>query len=120
MKFLINLPLMVIVPMLLTGCIVVGGLDGLDESEWHSGSSENRRIISELEIGADRRSVVERLGAPHMSEASVKNGDEFRILFYRTKHRHFDADTSKDETTPLVFKNDKLIGWGDELASSIL
>jgi hypothetical protein len=35
------------------------------------------------------------------------------VLFYRTHRRDGDGVTTKDECTPLVFKNGLLIGWGD-------
>jgi len=33
-------------------------------------------------------------------------------LFYRTRRTEADGETSRDETTPLVFKNNELVGWG--------
>lgn len=46
-------------------------------------------------------------------------GRRHRVLFFRTQHRHSDGETSRDETTPLVFRNDTLIGWGDDVLASI-
>ncbi len=106
----------------LNACLVIGDgpdWDELKDANWDANQRENREIISELSLGVDRSSVVSRLGTPSQSEASVKEGDEYRILYYRTQHRHSDGETSKDETTPLVFKNDKLIGWGNEVLSTI-
>jgi hypothetical protein len=34
-------------------------------------------------------------------------------LFYRTQRKHSDGETTRDETTPLVFRDNRLIGWGD-------
>ena len=67
----------------------------------------------------ERSQVVGRLGAPHFSEAFTRDGEEFRVLFFRTRHRHSDGETSRDETTPLVFRNDTLIGWGDDVLASV-
>jgi len=37
----------------------------------------------------------------------MKGDDEYRVLYYRTQRLHADGDTTKDETTPLIFKNEK-------------
>lgn len=78
--------------------------DELRDSSWDANQRDNRDIISKLSLGADRSSVVSRLGTPSQPEALVKEGDEYRVLYYRTQHRHSDGETSKDETTPLIFK----------------
>ena len=80
----------------LNACLVIGDgpdWDELKDANWDSNQRENREIISELNLGVDRSSVVSRLGAPSQSEASVKEGDEYRILYYRTHQRHSDGKT---------------------------
>lgn len=119
MKYLVNLAASSFLVLSLSGCIVIGGDHDWDDESWRSQQRENREIISELNIGADRSQVLSKLGAPSFSEAFTKDGNEYRVLFFRTQHRHSDGDTSKDETTPVVFKNDKLIGWGDEILASV-
>ena len=122
MKFISNLFIASLLMFSLSGCIVVGGGDWDDhdhDSDWQDRQKENKRVISQLEIDDSRQSILEQLGAPDFSEAFSKGSDDFRILFYRTQHEHSDGDTSKDETTPLVFKNNRLVGWGmDALANA--
>ena len=89
----------------LSGCVVVNGKPGWHSSEWEDEQQENREIISRLEIGMEREQVVSRLGTPNFSEAFTRDGDEFRVLFFRTQHRHSDGETTRDETTPLIFRN---------------
>lgn len=103
----------------LSGCIVVNGEPGWHSSDWEDEQKENRAIISSLEIGMPRDEVVGRLGTPNFSEAFTQDGDEFRVLFFRTERRHPDGKTTRDETTPLIFRNDALIGWGNEVLASI-
>lgn len=103
----------------LSGCVVVNGEPGWYSSDWEDEQQENREIISSLEIGMEREQVVSRLGTPNFSEAFTQDGDEFRVLFFRTQRRHSDGETTRDETTPLVFRNDALIGWGNEVLASI-
>ncbi len=103
----------------MSGCVIVNGESGWYSSDWEDEQRENREIISNLEIGMERDQVVSQLGTPNFSEAFSRDGDEFRVLFFRTQHRHSDGDTTRDETTPLIFRNDTLIGWGNEVLASI-
>ena len=120
MKLLTNLFIASLLMFSLSGCIVVGGGDWDDhDSDWQEEQKDNKRVISQLEIGDSRQSILELLGAPDFSEAFSNGDNNFRILFYRTQHEHSDGDTTKDETTPLVFKNNRLVGWGmDALANA--
>ncbi|MEE4300850.1 MAG: DUF3192 domain-containing protein [Pseudomonadales bacterium] len=110
-RWLTVLPLAV----LLSGCVVAIG-NG-DDDDWDDGWSkrqrENREAIADLELGLRRDTVIDRLGTPDFSESFLREGREFVVLFYRTHRRHGDGETSRDETTPLVFVNDDLVGWGE-------
>ncbi len=104
----------------LSGCVIVNGEPGwIGNTDWEREQERNSEAIANLDIGAQRSDVVRRLGTPNFSEAFTREEDEYRVLFYRTRHRHSDGDTTRDETTPLVFKNDTLIGWGDEVYASL-
>jgi hypothetical protein len=41
-------------------------------------------------------------------------GNTLVILYYYTHRKRFDGKVTKDECTPVVIKNEKLIGWGDD------
>jgi hypothetical protein len=101
-----------------TGCVYIDG-EHVSHSKWREEQRDNREAIARLEIGATRADVVTELGAPAISEAFDRDGEEVRVLFYRTQHRHSDGDTTRDETTPLVFENDRLIGWGDSVYADL-
>ncbi len=104
----------------LSGCVIVNGEPGwISNEDWQDEQRDNREAIANLDIGMQRSEVVERLGTPNYSEAFTRDGVEYRVLRFRTQHRHSDGDTTRDETTPLVFKDDVLIGWGDEVLASI-
>lgn len=105
---------------ILSGCVIVNGEPGwVGSSDWEREQERNSEAIANLDIGMERSAVVKRLGTPAFSEAFTREGDEYRVLFFRTRHRHSDGDTTRDETTPLVFKNDTLIGWGDEVYAAL-
>lgn len=95
----------------LSGCIYIGNKS--DDTSWQKEQNQNKHLISQLTLNSDRLSVLRKMGTPEISEAFVVNGEEYKVLYYRTQHRISDGDTTKDETTPLVFKNEKLIGWGE-------
>ncbi len=114
-----KLLLIISLSLLAHGCVIVAGDTDPDDfnysetSSWRAAQDENRSKIATLELGSSRLAVMDMLGKPDFSEAFSANGsDNIQVLFYRTHRTHEDGKTTKDETTPLVFKNDKLIGWG--------
>ncbi len=110
---------------MLSGCIIVDGDGDWDgkwdnSSDWEDTQTSNLKHINNLTLGTDRSAVLAQIGNPAFSEAfQGKNGNNYNILFYRTHRGHGDGKTTKDETTPLVFKNDKLIGWGSDALQRI-
>jgi len=104
----------------LSGCVIVGhdGRHG-SKDDWEVEQAKNQSVINQLEISDSRQTIFEQLGAPDFSEAFTKDKDTYRILFYRTQRTSSDGLTSKDETTPLIFKNEKLVGWGDDALSTV-
>ena len=109
---------------ILSGCVVVAGdIDEFDRgdynSDWKSAERDNRGKISSLMLGSDYQSVLAKMGQADFSEAFEAGGDQYQILFYRTHRVESDGETTKDETTPLVFKNQTLIGWGQDALQRI-
>ena len=108
--------------MSLTGCVIVSTddetradwFDNDSKSQWQSLQKENKRKITELEIGDSYDSVRKHIGTPEFNEAYTEEGKKYQVLFYRTRHRHSDGETSKDECTPLIFVDGKLTSWGDK------
>ena len=120
MKRVVTIMTALAATLALSGCVIVNGEPGfIGSSDWEREQRRNSEAIANLDIGMQRSTVVDRLGTPSFSEAFTRDDDEYRVLFFRTQHRHSDGDTTRDETTPLVFKNDKLIGWGDEVYASV-
>jgi outer membrane protein assembly factor BamE (lipoprotein component of BamABCDE complex) len=114
MKNIGNLVLAAFLATSLSGCVIMAGDHDSDKHSMNSVEKENRAVISELALQTTRSRVLTKLGAPNFSEAFMKGDDEYRVLYYRTQRLHADGDTTKDETTPLIFKNDKLVGWGED------
>jgi len=104
----------VVVLLGLSGCVlsVNDGRDHGDSSDWQDIQAQNRLAIAKLDLGLNRSAVIDRLGEPDFSEAFNNAGVAYQVLYYRTQRTHGDGKTTKDETTPLIFKASRLFGWG--------
>lgn len=84
-----------------------------DNMSWQERETFNLKQIGRLDLGIAKEDVIRLLGSPDISEAKATNGgEELLILFYRTHHVKSDGITTRDECTPLLFKNGSLIAWG--------
>lgn len=54
----------------------------------------------------------QQVSNPYRTETMAGVRDTFLVLFYHTDVKVLDGAVTDDELTPLVFKDDKLIGWG--------
>jgi len=111
--------------ILLSGCVISLGGDGDDRGDSYQSSIEkqearNRNAIAGLQLGTDIGTVRAQLGEPDFADAMMVGDTEVRILRYRTQRAHADGDTTRDETTPLVFKAGKLTGFGEAAAAQAL
>jgi len=106
--------MVVLVPVLLTGCVVAIGNDAPGrEADWKALEAENRAAIETLRLGMGLREVQAAMPHPaDFNEAFSVEGIAHRVLFYRTQRVAGDGVTSRDETTPLVFVEGELVGWG--------
>lgn len=100
--------------LLLGGCVVHVKDSDVNEREasWQRAERDNRDAIAALSLGMHIDDVRSRLGSPAFSEAFHGQRGEHRVLFYRTQRVHADGMTTREETTPLVFFEGKLTGWG--------
>lgn len=105
----------------LSGCVISVGGDGDSHysSDWQDREVNNRKHISRLESGMSYEDVVRKMGVADFNELHQENESVIRVLFYRTRRIAGDGVTTKDECTPLVFKNGELIGWGDSAYAKI-
>lgn len=86
--------------------------DGYYQDSVERRDSRQREQIARLNLGADALDVVDQLGAPDFSDQLQTSQGVVRVLRYRTQRVHADGETTRDETTPLVFRDGKLIGTG--------
>lgn len=104
----------------LQGCIIVADGehgDSYSSSDFRKQEAENRRMISALSDSATVAYVRETMGTPDFANRTTVDGVRYDVLYYRTHRVEADGNTTKDECTPLVFKDGVLVGTG-ELAMS--
>jgi outer membrane protein assembly factor BamE (lipoprotein component of BamABCDE complex) len=76
---------------------------------------QNQKNLMQLKKGLVKEEVINVMGQPNFHEAYESlYGNTFIILYYHTHRNRFDGKITKDECTPVVIKNDKLVGWGDD------
>ncbi len=110
-----------LVPLSLSGCVISVDGDGDHgrHSGWEKREKENRQHVANLVANSDISAIKRKMGVPDFSELHQSGTDNIQVLFYRTQRKDGDGITTKDECTPLVFKNDVLIGWGDTAYNNI-
>ena len=69
--------------------------------------------VNELQMGMNRSEVVGIMGQPGIREEGDYRGGHYVVYFYLTHSMDFpDSNTVRGGYTPLVFKNNKLVGIG--------
>ena len=86
--------------------------------DWKDREQYNQVQISKLELGFQKKQILELLGTPDITEAKRNDNKELQVMFYRTQHKKADGITTIDECTPLLFENNELIAWGDSAYQS--
>jgi len=82
---------------------------------WQMEMKKNNENLLKLEMGMSKEDVMAIMGKPTFNEAYQSlHGRSVVILFYYTQRKWADGSRTKDETTPIIFEDGKLVGWGDE------
>jgi hypothetical protein len=67
--------------------------------------------LQEVKLGMTKQEVIARMGPPRVQEEGKKSGESF--LFYLTHNMDTEgSETIRGGLTPLVFKEDRLVGIG--------
>ena len=88
--------------------------DNPEARSWDDREDINRSYISGISLDEklNKKMIIEKLGAPDISESKQSENGTVTVLFYRTQHIKSDGNTTVDECTALIFKNNQLIAWG--------
>ncbi|MDD5458408.1 MAG: DUF3192 domain-containing protein [Phycisphaerae bacterium] len=89
-----------IILLFFTGCKSICNLDRSCVSQ------RNRDNLNLLEIGMSKNDVLDIMGKPYQREAF----SDTEALLYLTNHSAYVSDSER--YTPVVFKNERLAGWG--------
>ncbi|MBS3797654.1 MULTISPECIES: DUF3192 domain-containing protein [unclassified Pseudoalteromonas] len=83
---------------------------------WQDREAYNKRFIAKLDSTSPMHieEVLATLGTPDLTFVKRRGEDIYQIVFYRTQHVKADGITTKDECTGLLFKNKKLLVWGQQ------
>lgn len=110
----------------LSGCMVVvdsdksSNTERQSKSDWQSEEDLNRRNIAGLTHGQSAIDVINAMGDADFDENIRIEDAQYRVLYYRTHRVKSDGKTTKDECTPIVFRNDELYGWGENQLKVLL
>ncbi|WOT04267.1 DUF3192 domain-containing protein [Shewanella youngdeokensis] len=85
-----------------------------DEMDWEDRQVYNKEKIAEITLGQTIEEIKMLFGNADFSEAKIVNQQNLQVLFYRTHHKKSDGETTKEECTPLLFKQGLLIAWGQD------
>ena len=104
-----------------SGCVISVGGEGeySYQSDWQDKEQKNRKYISRLQQDASYDAILNRMGIADFNEFHAQGDDTYQVLYYRTQRIDSDGVTTKDECTPLVFKNSALVGWGENAYNAI-
>ena len=94
--------------------------DTPQDMDWQDREAYNNVQISKLELGLQKKQIIELLGSPDITEAKRNDNKVLQVMFYRTQHRQADGITTEDECTALLFENNELIAWGDSAYQSFV
>ena len=92
--------------------------DSSKNMDWQDREEYNKVQMSKLELGLQKKQILELLGSPDITEAKRNDNKELQVMFYRTQHKKADGITTEDECTALLFENNELIAWGDSAYQS--
>jgi len=100
---------------LLVAALLFSGCAALGIAPWQMELARNNANIAKLEIGISADSTYAIMGKPRLREAySEKDGGVLDVWFYYTNRVWADGSNTKDEMTPVLFRNKQLIGYGQD------
>lgn len=114
----INILVLALVVLSLSACSInIGGSSARDmrnetHSSWQEREQRNRDYIARMQQGRSVNHILEALGTPDFDEWEVRGDEQYRVLYYRTQRVKADGMTTRDECTPIIFQDGKVVKWG--------
>ncbi|MFH0812337.1 MAG: DUF3192 domain-containing protein [Pseudomonadota bacterium] len=91
--------------------------------------TKNRENLLRLSLGMSKFDVLQIMGTetfkginnPYRVETPKgEDGELYEVLFYNTETKNKDGVIAENELIPIVFEDNKLIGWGWAFLSEIV
>ncbi len=91
--------------------------------------TKNRENLLRLSVGMKKLEVLQIMGTqtfdtlnnPYKVETPQgKNGELYEVFFYHTDLKNKDGLITDAELTPIVFLDNKLVGWGWAFLSAVV
>lgn len=97
----------------LTFCVLTFVSDKPENMGWRDREAYNKVQVAKLKLGATRDEVLALMGSPDITEAKENSSTVVQIMFFRTQHIKADGLTTKEECTPVLFEDNKLVALGE-------
>jgi len=108
-----NKAIIVVMVLMLTGCANAPQITPQITPQMRM--DRNNNALLNLDIGMSSGEVLFVMGSPSLNEAYESlNRKAVIIFFYYTQRQRQDGNETKDEMTPVVLEDGRLVGWGDE------
>ena len=76
-------------------------------------TSSTRRNLDKLEVGMTKSEILDIMGFPYQREVfRGQDGQPVEVLIYQTKFVGTLLSPSDSDLTPVVLKDNSLVGWG--------
>lgn len=108
----------VAVYLVFAGAVLFYYPDTAENMGWEDRQQFNKVQIANLSLGTAKVDVIKLMGSPDISEAKQVGDSQVQLMFYRTQHETSDGITTQDECTPLLFKDNSLVAWGEGASQS--
>ena len=85
-----------------------------EDRAWDDRQAFNLQKMSEISFGQHLEEIRTLLGRADFVEAKTGIDGQYQVMYYRTHHMKSDGETTKEECTPLLFRDNLLIAWGQD------
>ncbi|MGX9463221.1 DUF3192 domain-containing protein [Shewanella sp. A14] len=85
-----------------------------EDRAWDDRQAFNLQQMSDISFGQSLNEIRALLGRADFVEAKTAIDGQYQVMYYRTHHIKSDGETTKEECTPLLFRDNLLIAWGQD------
>ena len=111
--------------VMLGGCVIAVDGDGFRDASreysetWEDREQNNRKHLQMMTLSDTLQTVSEKMGSADFNEVKKVGEKSYQVLYYRTQRVEKDGITTKEECTPIIFLNQRVVGWGNSFLESL-